>query len=50
MNGRDYVIPKDVKDIAHYVLRHRILLNYRARAEGISSDKIIDEILGEIDI
>ncbi len=45
MNGRDYVIPQDVKDIAHYVLRHRIILNYKARAEGIDSDKIIDEIL-----
>lgn len=45
MNGRDYVIPKDVRDITHYVLRHRIILNYKAKAEGINSDKIIDEIL-----
>ncbi|MBI2045354.1 AAA family ATPase [Candidatus Pacearchaeota archaeon] len=45
MNGRNYVIPQDVKDVAHLVLRHRIILNYKARAEGINSDKIIDEIL-----
>ncbi len=50
MKGRNYVIPKDVKDIAHYVLRHRIILNYKARAEKIDSDKIIDEILGLIGI
>ncbi len=50
INGRDYVIPKDVKDIAHYVLRHRIILNYKAGAEGINTDKIIDEILEKINI
>lgn len=50
MNGRDYVIPGDVKAIAHYVLRHRILLNYKAGAEGITSDMLIDEILGKISI
>ncbi len=45
MNGRNYVIPSDMKSIAHYVLRHRIILNYKARAEGVTSDRIIDEIL-----
>ncbi len=50
MNGRDYVIPKDVRDIAHYVLRHRIILNYKAKAEGINSDEIIDEILEMVSI
>ncbi len=50
VNGRDYVIPKDVKDIAHYVLRHRIILNYKAAAEKIDSDKIIDEILNKVGI
>jgi MoxR-like ATPase len=50
MNGRDYVIPKDVKDVIHYVLRHRIILNYKAKAEKITSDDIIDEILGMVDI
>ncbi len=50
MNGRSYVIPEDVKKIAHYVLRHRIILNYRAKAENLDSDKIIDEILDLIDV
>ncbi|MEK6918136.1 MAG: MoxR family ATPase [Nanoarchaeota archaeon] len=45
ISGRNYVIPDDVKSVAHYVLRHRIILNYKARAEGITSDKIVDEIL-----
>lgn len=45
IQGRDYVIPEDVKSIAHYVLRHRIILNYKARAEGLDSDKVIDEVL-----
>ena len=50
INGRDYVIPKDIKDIAHYVLRHRLILNYKAAAEKINSDKIIDEILKKVGI
>lgn len=50
MNGRNYVVPQDVKDIAHYVLRHRIILNYKAMAEGITPDKIIDEILSMIGV
>jgi len=45
LNGRNYVVPQDVKDIAHFVLRHRIILNYKAGAEGVTSDKVIDEIL-----
>ena len=45
MDGRNFVIPSDVRDVAHNILRHRIILTYRARAEGVDSDKIIDEIL-----
>ena len=50
MKGRNYVIPKDVKDTIHFCLRHRIMLNYKARAEKIDSDKIIDEILDLVDL
>lgn len=50
MNGRNYVIPQDVKDIAHLVLRHRLILNYRARAEGVTSDTIVDEILKMVEV
>ncbi len=45
MRGRNFVTPKDVKEIVHKILRHRIILTYRAKAEGIDSDKVIDEIL-----
>ena len=45
MRGRNFVIPSDVKNIVHEVLRHRIILTYRARAEKIDSDKVIDEIM-----
>ncbi|MCD6477667.1 MAG: MoxR family ATPase [Candidatus Aenigmarchaeota archaeon] len=48
MNGRGYVIPEDVKAIAHDVLRHRIILTYEAEAEDRTSDEIIDMILSKI--
>jgi MoxR-like ATPase len=45
MSGRNYVIPSDVKAVSHEILRHRIILSYRARAEKVDSDKIINQIL-----
>ena len=48
IEGRAYVIPQDVKDVAKDVLRHRILLSYEAEADNITSDMIIDEILNKI--
>lgn len=45
MQGRNFVIPKDVKDVAYDVLRHRLILSYKARAQGITAEKIIKEIL-----
>ncbi len=48
--GRNFVVPKDVKDVVHEVLRHRLLLSYKSRVEGIDSDKIIDEILEQIKV
>ncbi|MCX6710274.1 MAG: MoxR family ATPase [Candidatus Woesearchaeota archaeon] len=48
--GKTFVIPQYVKDVAHDVLRHRIIINYEGQAEGINSDKIISEILEKIDI
>jgi len=45
LSGRNYVIPEDVKEVAKDVLRHRLILSYRARAEGVDSDKIVDEVL-----
>lgn len=48
LNGQKVVTPKNVKNVAHDVLRHRLLLNYEGQAEGIDSDKIIDEILEKV--
>jgi MoxR-like ATPase len=46
--GRPYVIPEDVKAVAHDVLRHRLALSYEAAAEGVTADRIIDQILGAV--
>jgi MoxR-like ATPase len=48
--GRGYVIPEDLKAIAHDVLRHRILLTYEGEADGITTDRIIDRILGVVQV
>lgn len=48
--GRDYILPADVKRIAPDTLRHRLICTVRAEAEGISPDEIIDEILGKAPI
>ncbi|MFH1521334.1 MAG: MoxR family ATPase [archaeon] len=48
MQGRNYVIPEDVRTVAFPVLRHRIILNYEAEAEQITTDKVIKHILSRI--
>ena len=48
LEGRDYVSPEDVQQIAHEVLRHRILLTYQAEADGRSVDSVIDELLSRV--
>lgn len=48
VKGRTYVTHKDVKDLAHSVFRHRILLNFEGQADNISTDTLIDEILKKI--
>jgi len=45
LQGQDYVSPADVQAVAHDTLRHRILLNYEAEAEGVSVDSVIDQLL-----
>ncbi len=45
MNGRDFVTPEDIRAVAHDCLRHRLILSYEADAEGITADRVIDEIL-----
>ena len=50
IRGRNFVIPRDVQTVAYDILRHRLILSYRARAEGIDSEKIIDEVLKIIEV
>ena len=45
LNGRDHVLPDDVRAVVHSVLRHRITLSYEANADGVSANDLIDEIL-----
>ncbi|RMW37600.1 MAG: MoxR family ATPase [Nitrosopumilus sp.] len=48
LNGRGFIIPEDIKAVAHEVLRHRIILTFEAEANGITSDKVIDFVLEKI--
>ncbi|WP_226390152.1 AAA family ATPase [Penaeicola halotolerans] len=48
--GRDYVLPDDIKAIADDVLNHRIILNYEAEADGVTTHDIIAKILSKIPI
>jgi MoxR-like ATPase len=48
LRGRGYVRPDDIKELAHDVLRHRLLLSYEAEAEGVTTEQIIDTLLAKI--
>ncbi len=49
IQGRNHVAIEDVKAVAHPVLRHRIVTNFSAAAEGMTPDLIIDRLLAEVD-
>lgn len=50
MNGRDYVLPEDIKEIAYDVLGHRILLNYEAEADGVTTKSVLKTILDKVSV
>jgi MoxR-like ATPase len=50
LRGRDFATPDDVRDVAHPVLRHRILLRSEAEIEGTTPDVVVDEILAGLEI
>jgi len=50
MDGRDYVIPDDIKASAHPVLRHRIILRPEADLEGITPDQVLDDVLRAVEV
>jgi MoxR-like ATPase len=47
---RDYVVPDDVKAMLHDVARHRIAISYRAEAEGLNSDALLDRIVERVPV
>lgn len=49
LDGRTFVSTEDIRTLARPVLRHRILPNYRAEAQGITVDSLIDQLLGVVE-
>ncbi|MCH8233970.1 MAG: MoxR family ATPase [Bacteroidetes bacterium] len=49
-NGRQYVLPEDIKEVAPDILNHRILLNYEAEADGVSTLDIISVLLQKVTV
>ena len=47
-SGRYHVSYDDIRSMAHPVLRHRVLTNFRAESEGITTDSIVDELLSTV--
>ncbi len=50
LDGRDFLIPDDVKSVAPSVLRHRFLLKPEADLEGVSADQIVTELLASVEV
>ena len=48
MEGRAYVVPQDVKNVAPDIMRHRMIVSYEAEAENMTSDDMIKLILDEL--
>jgi MoxR-like ATPase len=48
LHGRDHVVPDDVKELRHVVLRHRLILGFEALADGIAPETIIDAIVDAV--
>ena len=50
LRRRGYVTPEDVRSIGLDVLRHRVLLTYEAEAEEVSSDEVVNRVLGKVEV
>jgi MoxR-like ATPase len=50
MDGRDYLVPDDVKAAAGPVLRHRIVLKPEADLEGLTADQVLDEVVRTVEV
>ena len=49
-NGRYHVSFDDIRAMAHPVMRHRVLINFRAESEGVTTDQIIDELIERVPV
>jgi MoxR-like ATPase len=49
MDGRDYVVPEDVRSLTVQALNHRLILKPEAELEGLTVERIVSKILGEVD-
>jgi MoxR-like ATPase len=50
LQRRNYVIPEDIKYLAYDILRHRLNLTFAAEAESMTADKVIETILGNVEV
>ena len=50
INGRDHVLPEDIRSLAADILRHRVALSYKAEARGVSAESLIEKILEHVAI
>jgi MoxR-like ATPase len=50
INGRDFVIPEDIKKVLYPVLRHRIILTPEREMEGVTTDKVIEMIVQSVEV
>ncbi|MGB0388795.1 MAG: AAA family ATPase [Ardenticatenaceae bacterium] len=50
IQGRDFIVPDDIKHLVPFVYRHRILLRPEAEIEGFTADSVMERILGEVDV
>jgi MoxR-like ATPase len=48
LQGRDHVLPDDVRAVIHDCLRHRLILSYEANAEGVTADDVIGELINQV--
>ena len=47
---RGYVVPEDVRAVAHDVLRHRLGLSYEAEANNVTSEEIVSKIINKVEV
>lgn len=48
LSGRDYVVPEDVKSLAHRVLRHRVILGFEAAADQVPVETVVDALVAAV--